>query len=444
MLQGGVACAVAALDAQHGHIAVLLRADVNAAQVHTDDAVFCNRNIHVRCREGYHRVFLHEIRRPHNLACSHVVVAAAVRVIRAAFAAFFIRHTRAEQGFLPRRHAITRQCIRSAAAADFVGRSLQPPQQQFAICPLVHSFQRFIRNFANGAVCQVHQHNLDAFFLHHADCQHRTADMHPRQRRRIGVYFVCLQVPIADVQAGQIRHRADVFCLQTVLRLRNFENQPVYAVEGIERFAVGGQVADGMGQIGHPVVRHAAHGVFAGFLRRLHRIAAHHPVEPAAELAHFRHAVLPEVQRQAVIIIIICQHHHATHSAGHAANGQLRRAQLEWRGFIHIVRTSVEGQPLRLCLREQQEHHQEDKQASGAHGNSLPFRSSWVRHSIRRRISRFFSGIFRIFRCKKGTAARAVPFAFYSPDNAAESSCSAAERFVCSSIVLIPVISWLE
>ena len=199
-----------------------------------------------------------------------------------------------------------------------------------------------------------------------------------------------------------------------------------------------------MGQIGHPVIRHTAHGVFAGLLRRLHRIAAHHPVEPAAELAHFRHAVLPEVQRQAVIIIIICQHHHAAHGAGHAANGQLRRAQLEWRGFIHIVRTGVEGQPLRLCLREQQEHHQEDKQASGAHGNSLPFRSSWVRHSIRRRISRFFSGIFRIFRCTKGTAARAVPFAFYSPDSAAESSCSAAERFVCSSIVLIPVISWLE
>lgn len=71
-----------------------------------------------------------------------------------------------------------------------------------------------------------------------------------------------------------------------------------------------------MGQIGHPVIRHTAHGVFAGFLRRLHRIAAHHPVEPAAELAHFRHAVLPEVQRQAVIIIIICQHHHAAHGAG--------------------------------------------------------------------------------------------------------------------------------
>ena len=120
----------------------------------------------------FNSVWLHEIRRPHNLACSHVVVAAAVRVIRAAFTAFFIRHTRAEQGFLPRRHAITRQCIRSAAAADFVGRPLQPPQQQFAICPLVHSFQRFIRNFANGAVCQVHQHNLDAVFLHHADCQH--------------------------------------------------------------------------------------------------------------------------------------------------------------------------------------------------------------------------------------------------------------------------------
>ena len=225
--------------------------------------------------------------------------------------------------------------------------------------------------------------------------------MHPRQRRRIGVYFVRLQVPIADVQAGQILHRADVLCLQTVRRLRNFENQPVYTVEGIERLAVRGQVADGVGQIGHPVVRHAAHGVFAGLLRRLHRIAAHHPVEPAAELAHFRHAILPEVQRQAVIIMIIRQHHRAAHGTGHAANGQLRRAQLEWRGFIHIVRTSVEGQPLRLCLREQQEHHQEDKQASGTHGNSLPFRSSWVRHPIRRRISRFFSGIFRIFRCKK-------------------------------------------
>ena len=55
-----------------------------------------------------------------------------------------------------------------------------------------------------------------------------------------------------------------------------------------------------------------------------------------------------------------------------------------------------------------------------------------------------FFGNFQNFSLQKSTAARAVPFAFYSPDNAAESSCSAAERFVCSSIVLIPVMSWLE
>lgn len=57
---------------------------------------------------------------------------------------------------------------------------------------------------------------------------------------------------------------------------------------------------------------------------------------------------------------------------------------------------------------------------------------------------RAFFREFSEFFAAKGTAACAVPFTFYSPDNAAESSCSAAERFVCSSIVLMPVMSWLE
>ena len=50
----------------------------------------------------------------------------------------------------------------------------------------------------------------------------------------------------------------------------------------------------------------------------------------------------------------------------------------------------------------------------------------------------------QFFAAKKALPRVTVPFTFYSPDNASESSCSAAERFVCSSIVLIPVMSWLE